>query len=486
MTITGLVMVARWNRLFPDCRDFSNLAVLPIPIRNIFIANFVALFGLALLFAFDVNVISALLFPLFVTLGTGKESMFILFQLGISHCTTVLYSSLFSFFAVFGLVGLLMLVVPRRIFRPVSLATRIVLVVALLIEFFSNLFLQLFAGKLPERASHYINWLPSFWFLGIYENMLGIAKPAMSALGKQALLALVAAVILSITAYALCYRRIFLRLPESFDTVGGSRPLFKVHLPEALLRPLFRSQFERACSSFAVKVLLRSEQHLMFLGSYLGIGLVLVMQTALDRGAESGHISLPDAKYLSIPFLIAFFLITGLRFVFDRAANLPANWVFRITADSAWPEPRRIAKRLMLWVTIPWEVCLLLPASAGRLGWPLALLHVAVVIASTLLFADLMLARFCKIPFSCGARFDVKQLVTQMLGLIFCALVFVPALASLERLMLEKPVRLCGLALAYALVWYGIARYRQQRTIAGEELLFEDGPGPPFELLRLG
>src|SRR5581483_9875683 len=29
MTITGLVMVLRWNRLFPDRRDFSNLAVLP-------------------------------------------------------------------------------------------------------------------------------------------------------------------------------------------------------------------------------------------------------------------------------------------------------------------------------------------------------------------------------------------------------------------------------------------------------------------------
>ena len=30
MTITGLVMVARWNRLFPDRRDFANLAVLPL------------------------------------------------------------------------------------------------------------------------------------------------------------------------------------------------------------------------------------------------------------------------------------------------------------------------------------------------------------------------------------------------------------------------------------------------------------------------
>ncbi|MBV8866318.1 MAG: hypothetical protein JO210_13075, partial [Acidobacteriaceae bacterium] len=352
MTITGLVTVARWNRLFPDGRDFSNLASLPIPIHNIFFANFVALFGLAVLFALDVNVVSALLFPLFVTLGTAKESMFILFQLGISHFTTVLSSSLFSFFAVFGLVGLLMLIVPRRIFRPVSLAMRMILVVVLLTEFFSNLFLQLFAGKLPGAAGHPLRWLPSFWFLGIYENMLGIAKPAMAAFGKQALLALGAAIVISIAAYALCYHRIFLRLPESFDIMGGSRPLFRIQLPEALLRPLFRSQFERACSSFAVKVLTRSEQHLMFFGAYLGIGLVLVVQTALDSHNE-GSARLPGSDYLAIPFLIAFFLITGLRFVFDRPAAFPANWIFRITADAPWPEPRKVARRLMLWATIP-------------------------------------------------------------------------------------------------------------------------------------
>lgn len=36
VTITGLVMVLRWNRLFPDRRDFENLAVLPIPIYHVF------------------------------------------------------------------------------------------------------------------------------------------------------------------------------------------------------------------------------------------------------------------------------------------------------------------------------------------------------------------------------------------------------------------------------------------------------------------
>jgi hypothetical protein len=56
-------MLMRWNRLFPDRRDFANLASLPIPIHNIFLANFAALGGFAFVFAVDVNLVSSLLLP---------------------------------------------------------------------------------------------------------------------------------------------------------------------------------------------------------------------------------------------------------------------------------------------------------------------------------------------------------------------------------------------------------------------------------------
>lgn len=55
------------------------------------------------------------------------------------------------------------------------------------------------------------------------------------------------------------------------------------------------------------------------------------------------------------------------------------------------------------------------------------MLHVGVVVALTVLFADLILLRFSENPFTCSAQFDVKQLPVQMVGLLFSALVFVPA-----------------------------------------------------------
>jgi hypothetical protein len=481
MTIIGLVMVLRWNRLFPDRRDFENLAPLPIPIRNIFLANFAALAGLAVLFALDVNAASSFLFPLFVALSIDTFAAF--FHVAICHAVTVLAASLFSFFGVFALVGTLMLILPKRLFRPVSVAARMFLVVALLTEFLSNLFLQLFAGRLPSQSAGYIERLPSFWFLGLYENMLGTAKPAMALLGIRALEALAALIAVAVVTYTLCYRRYFLRLPELQETLGGSRHVFR--LPEGIAKLLFRSPFDHACCSFIVKVLMRSEQHVMFFGGYLGIGLVMVAQTAFDSANQATPGSLPNSSLLAIPLMIAFFIVSGLRFVFDIPAALDANWVFRLAVVPPAPDPRVLARRLMLWAVLPWQLFVLTPLMELRFGWPLAIGHTAAVVAFTVFSIDVLLLRFRKIPFTCSVQPELKQLLARILASVFAVLIMVPMLAALERWMLFEPWRFAGLAVALALAWHLLRRYRRDMLPADRALTFEDRPKPQFELLRL-
>jgi len=66
MVVTGVVAVWRWEDIFPDRRDYANLVPLPISMRHIFFANLLAILLLTLVLALDVNVASALLFPLVV------------------------------------------------------------------------------------------------------------------------------------------------------------------------------------------------------------------------------------------------------------------------------------------------------------------------------------------------------------------------------------------------------------------------------------
>jgi hypothetical protein len=483
MTITGLVMVLRWNRLLPDRRDFANLAVLPIPIRNIFLANFTGLFGLALVFGIDVNAVSSFLFPVFVTVSDGSFSAFA--HIAIAHVAAVFSASLFSFFAVFALVGVLMAVLPSRLLRPVSIAVRMVLVVALLSEFLSNLFLQLFAGRLPHLREVYMRWLPAYWFLGIYEKAVGLANARMSSLAGEALMALTAAIAIAIAAYAMCYRRHFLRLAESLDLVGSARRGFRMPFPQALAKLLFRSEFEHGCYSFMCKVLLRSERHLMFIGGYFGIGLVMAAQTAADNALQVPGQALPGNAWLAPAFILAFFAVTGLRFAFDMPASFEANWAFRITTGDTNARPEIIARRFILWAVLPWEVLLVGGITARQFGWAMASEHVATLVILTVLLTNAVFIGFRKIPFTCSKQLETRQLLIRILSCILGVLVVVPILAHLERWMLQQPARFVVLAALAGSAWFALWRYKRGALSAENTIIFEEQSSAAFELLKL-
>ncbi|MBV9761781.1 MAG: hypothetical protein JO340_14565 [Acidobacteriaceae bacterium] len=484
MTITGLVMVLRWNRLLPDRRDFANLAILPIPIRDVFLANFTGLLGLALVFAIDVNAVSSFLFPAFVTMSDGSVSAFA--HLAIAHLSAVISASIFSFFAVFALVGVLMLVLPARLFRPVSLAVRMLLVIALLGEFLSNLFLQLFSGRVPNLRDAYTRWLPSYWFLAIYEKVLGLANARMHSLAQEALAALAAAIVIAVLAYALCYRRHFLRLSESLDLVGPATRAMRIALPDSIAAHLFRSRFEHGCHSFVCKVLLRSERHMMFLGGYLGIGLLLAAQTAADSSiGRAGPRALPTSDWLALPFILSFFVITGLRFAFDMPAALAANWMFRGAIGGMRETPESMARRFMLWAVLPWELAIIGAVTAARFGWVVAFEHTATLVVASVLLIHAVLIGFRKIPFTCLMEFDTRQLLIRILCCILGLLIAVPLFASLELWMMRQPWRFCVLALLAAAAWFALKRRNQQMFLAGDAIVFEQPPAAAFELLKL-
>ncbi len=76
MTVTGAVAVWRWDAIFPDRRDYMNLAHLPVSTRTIFFANFVAALFLVGLLALDVNAASCILFPVVVSAAQSKFLFF--------------------------------------------------------------------------------------------------------------------------------------------------------------------------------------------------------------------------------------------------------------------------------------------------------------------------------------------------------------------------------------------------------------------------
>jgi len=149
MVLTGVSAVWRWDSILLDRRDFANLVHLPVSTWKLFTANLAAILFLTMLFAFEVNIGSTVLFPLVVSSSYPEFSIYAGFALG--HAVGVGLASVFTFAAVVALLGLLMFSLPYRVFRRVSQYLRIALVLFFLFLLMTSFMVGPLTGRLKEN-----------------------------------------------------------------------------------------------------------------------------------------------------------------------------------------------------------------------------------------------------------------------------------------------------------------------------------------------
>ncbi len=484
MVITGIVTVLKWDSIFPDRRDYMNLAPLPIATRRIFLANMTAIVLIALAFAVDVNAVSSFLFPLEVTMEQPRFVFYV--QFASAHFLGVMLSSLFIFLALFALIGTLMVLLPDTAFRRISLYLRI-FIVMLLLGLLSSTFAVPQLLHQPGSDPHSIlRWLPPVWFLGLLRSVLGKADTALARLGRLGWQAMTCVSVLAPAVYIASYYRYFIRIPETLDTT------LRNHAPRTLLpmawmdQFVVRSPFERAIYRFTVKTLLRSERHSLLFGAFAGLGLVLAFEM-LVSAYSAGHApdALPSTALLSVPFVLAYFVISGLRFVFDIPAELRANWVHQAILHHEQIDPVKLARKVVLTFVLPWALLVCLPLSVWQWGWIIGAGHVAVFTAACSLLAQFLLHRFHKIPFTCTyPPWKQSATVTVLLYVLgFWAFAFL--LPGLERSLLTRTPLFLWILSALMLL-AGVALRRLQTVEAVDPTLIFEEKGPaPFEILNL-
>ena len=185
MAVTGIVTVLKWDRILPDAQDYLNLAPLPIRPRSILLANAAAIAIAVLIFAIDVNAVPSILFPLFVVSAAPPGAANFL-QFTAVHALCVVSASLFTFCAVFALLGTVSALLPREAFRACSFWLRGIFLLAFLLLLISGvtgpagLFRTLYVD--PHSP---VRFLPSLWFVGIYQVLQHRSSPMMAALARN-------------------------------------------------------------------------------------------------------------------------------------------------------------------------------------------------------------------------------------------------------------------------------------------------------------
>ena len=485
MVVTGAAAVWRWDALFLDRRDYTNIVPLPISLRKIFFTNLTAILLLAVVLTLDVNAASFFLFPI-VVVGS-QNSLALLLRFAAGHSLTVILSSLFCFFAVFALIGLLLALLPCSFFRRISIYVRFLMALFFLALLATGFAVPTFLAQLTLVSKRAVLALPPVWFIGICETLWGHGtNPFYAGMARSACFALGLALSVAILCYTLSFRRSFTRIPETAEAGPFPRSqsrLFPVNLFDRLI---LRDPPQRACFHFISRTLLRSEAHLQIAAAFVALGLVLAAQALASsfhtRAASVtvAYIRTPTDDLLSLPFLLAFCLIVGIRLAFELPAALRSNWVFALCMDPNTLQTRPIARKILLTFSLTPLVPLCFFSSYVLWDLATALTHTVIFAACTIAFVEVLLLRFRKIPFTCSYPPFQSHSALVFVAYLFGFLFFTSYLPELELWTLSDPWRpilfLPLLAIPFAFIHF----YRKQMLDMDKHLIFEESSASSF------
>ena len=467
--LIGFTAVFEWDMLFPDRRDFLILSLFPVPLRKIFAAKFAALSTFLFLLIGSLIAFPTLSAALF---AAGKSpSWEFAVRLVLAQTLAASGAGVFAFLLVAAFQGILLNVTSPRIFRRISpWAQTIGMSVMVMSVSTFPVYLQLLKPAVETRASWL--WLfPPLWFTGIYDLLLPGGDPFFQSLGHYAVTATALVFLIFCLTWALGFRRHFRRTLEADDTLAR-RPAHNY------LRWLTASPEESAIFAFCRKTLARSTKHRLFLATWLSVGISAGLFVALS--VRGGKLAWSPDGARSFPFLIAFFVVSGLRTVFQFPADLACNWILQIT-ESRWGETaRRAARKVVFASGLAPLFVVILPGEIFAVGPARGLMHVLFQSAAAALLSEVMFWTFGKVPFTCSYFAGKMNLVLLAVFYIYGFTSYSFNLADLEKALewrlFGALIFVAAAAIALAALW--------RRTPDATEVIF-DGSEPLIQTLNL-
>ena len=145
-----------------------------------------------------------------------------------------------------------------------------------------------------------------------------------------------------------------------------------------------------------------------------------------------------------------------------------------------------MARKVILTVVLVLVWTLGLAFSVLAFGWRTALVHSTAVTFMSILLADLLLAKFNKIPFTCTYPAFRQGWIVSVLSVVFGFSAFAFGTATLEHWAFAMEWRFLTFIPLVAVAWYALSEYRARLADRDRQLAFEERAPQAFELLDLG
>lgn len=449
--VTALLTSIQWQSLFPTVREFLALAGFPVAPLEIFWTKMAAVTLAFLVLVLAMNCVPAMLLA---RIAAGRWAEHAVGAQGASTFLAMTAGCAFVFFGMLALQGLLLNLLPRRVFDRVSIYAQAIL-------FTASVAALPFLWRQPATL-----WWPPNWFLGLWTVLLGGSDPA----ARYALYATGLAPVLAVLTYVVSYRR-YQRLLLEAQSVR-SRRAFQLPGWVSGIDPRQRGMF-----AFIWKTLTRSRLHRLALQVCAGLAIAWMI--------GAGDLKARDAiPVVMIPLTAAVFAIAGLRYLFSVPSELRANWIFQAAeAEGRVSWLRAVDRFVFLCVLLPVYGCSL-PAAIAVFGWWRAMRVIALGLFFALVVFEFFFRDWHKAPFTCSylpGRRQIWQVLVTGLGALSYMGTATIAITGFSRGWVT-------FAAAFPLLFGACRWMHKRRTESWPEtaLIYDDLPEPVVRTLNIG
>jgi hypothetical protein len=484
MLVIGLVAILEWDVMFPDKRDYANLRPLPLRVRTVLSAKFTSLFMFIGLFALSLNLLSS---PFFILLlpHWRSSNVFYLFSSTLVHFMIMFLACFFGFIIYIVLFSVFQSLLGARLFFRASTYLRsfflivqfflILIYIRILVYGLDNLIsTKQLLSNLP-KVGRFFNYFPPFWFSDLYETILGSPRLPFHGRYKYALAGLVVAASVFIMTMGLNYGRSLQRNDTSH------KPRFRKIRPflNTFFNNLFlRNRTQRAIFHFYRKTLKSSVFHRMRLATYFACGVALIPFLITLRTVQKGHLLGINLTLISIPIVLSFALVLGLRSLMNVPVSLEANWIFRLTE-----RPKILAyftairKAILLMNLGPLFALVFITYS---ILWDprSALYHTLYGFSLSILVMEVLFVRFIKVPFACSYLPGKERIQVYWLPYFLGFIAYVNIASRIELQLLKSPSNFVFFFATVLLGVTGIRIYQIFILYRKEKIQYEDEPEP--------
>ncbi|HXP09304.1 MAG TPA: hypothetical protein VN828_12445 [Acidobacteriaceae bacterium] len=475
MTIVGLLAVLSWESSFPDRRDLLVLGPLPVRVRTVFLAKLSALAGVLSFAIASLNCFIGLVWPLFFSdPGTGVIGG--LRAIG-AYWATITAASIFIFCCVLCLQGAAALLLPWQLFLRLSSLLQVCAFTLLLGGYLLEPSLESIPALSAAANQGLLKHLPSYWFLGLFQQLNGSMQPVFVPLAARAWKGLIIAATLAFTLLLSAWFWRLQRAVEQPDILPGRSSVSRL--------PRFSNLVETAVVQFAVRSLLRSRQHRLLYAFYLCLGLaVSVFFTGIAQIRTAPHSQLPGA-YLAGSLMILCFGLLGLRLVVTIPVALRANWIFQLTQIHAPVVYLKAVRRALFGLSVVPAWLLISAVLLSEFPKWTTLVHLLALWIVGSMLIDIALVSLPKLPFACSYLPGKAKLHLLFWGGVIAGIPTANQAGFLESWFLNSGLRSSILVAVLASSAIAVRQWTTRRGQRTERMIFQEEEALDLISLRL-